>query len=133
MSRVYSFDYNTTYDPPAPFMLITVDGHDPTQNPITIEAFVDSGADGTMLPLDVLQAVGATYETSLWLRGTTGSRQRMDCYTVSIHVETESARAISAVAMPAGSEALIGRDVLNQLVITLHGIAGVTELQVSST
>ncbi|MEZ4865547.1 MAG: retroviral-like aspartic protease family protein [Caldilineaceae bacterium] len=131
MSRVYSFDYNTDYDPPAPFLPITVDGHDPTRSPITIAAFVDSGADGTMLPVDLLQAVGAEYEASVWLRGSTGKRQRMDSYTVTIHIETETAHAISAVAMPAGSEALIGRDVLNQLVVTLHGIAGVTELQLT--
>ena len=129
MSRVYSFDYNTTYDPPAPFMPITVDGHNPTRSPVTVTAFVDSGADGTMLPIDILQAVGAQYEASLWLRGTTGSRQRVDSYTISIHIETETVHAISAVAMPTGSEPLIGRDVLNQLVVTLHGIAGVTELQ----
>lgn len=129
MNRVYSFDYNTAYDPPAPFILITVDGHDPTRSPVTIQAFVDSGADGTMLPIDVLQAVGAEYEASLWLRGTTGSRQRVDSYTVSIHVATETVHAISAVAMPVGSEPLIGRDVLNQLVITLNGLASVTEVE----
>ncbi len=44
-------------------------------------------------------------------------------------LEAETAHAISAIAMPAGSEPLNGRDVLNQLVITLDGIAGVTELQ----
>lgn len=129
MSRVYLFDYNIAYDPPAPFIPITVDGHDPTRSPVTIQAFVDSGADGTMLPIDVLQAVGAEYEASLWLRGTTGSRQRVDSYTVSIHIETETVHAISAVAMPVGSEPLIGRDVLNQLVVILNGLAGVTEVE----
>jgi Retroviral aspartyl protease len=129
MSRVYPFAYNTVYDPPAPFIPVTVDGHDPTRSPVTITAFLDSGADGTMLPIDVLQAVGAQYEASLWLRGTTGSRQRVDSYTVSLHIATATVYAISAVAMPAGSEPLIGRDVLNQLVVTLNGLAGVTELQ----
>lgn len=90
MSRVYSFDYNTTYDPPAPFIPIMVDGHDPTRSPVTISAFVDSGADGTMLPIDVLHAVGATYEASVWLSGTTGRRQRIDSYTASIHFDDQS-------------------------------------------
>lgn len=73
MRRVYSFDYDATYDPPAPCIPITVDGLDPTKGPVTVTAFVDSGADGTMLPIDILQAVGAVYEASVWLRGTTGS------------------------------------------------------------
>lgn len=68
MSRTYSYEYNTTYHPPAPFIPITIDGHDPTRNPITIPAFIDPGANGTMLPLDILQGVGAVYEDTVWLR-----------------------------------------------------------------
>lgn len=132
MNHVISFDYNNSYDPSAPFITITVDGHDPSGSPMTISAFVDSGADGTMLPINVLQSVGAEYEDSVWLVGTAGGRQRLDSYTVSIYVENEAAHAISAVAMPVGSEPLIGRDVLNQLVVTLHGIAEVTEVQISA-
>jgi predicted aspartyl protease len=130
VSRTYSFDYNNAYDPPAPFMPITVDGLDSAKASVTVSAFVDSGADGTMLPLDILQAVGAVDEDRVWLNGTTGERQQLDSYTVSIHIETEIVHAISAIAMPVGSEPLIGRDVLNQLVVTLHGIAGVAELQI---
>ena len=62
MSRTYSFDFNTAYYPPTPFIPVTADGHEPTRNPMTLSAFIDSGADGTMLPLDILRAVGAQYE-----------------------------------------------------------------------
>ena len=132
MSRTFSYEYNSVYDPPAPFIRISVDGHDPTRNPATVSAFIDSGADGTILPLDILQAVGAEYEDTVWLRGTAGGRRQLDSYTVSIYIETESAHAISAVATPIGSEPLIGRDVLNQFVVTLDGIANVAEVQIGS-
>jgi len=132
MNNVLSFDYNNVYDPPAPFITITVDGRNSTKSPMTISAFVDSGADGTMLPINVLQSIGAEYEDSVWLIGTAGGRQKVDSYTVSVHVENEVAHGISAVAMPIGSEPLIGRDVLNQLVVTLDGIAEVTEVQIGT-
>jgi len=131
MSRSIAFDYNGAYAPSAPFIPIAVDGYDPAEPPIIVLAFVDSGADGTMLPKDILHAVGAEYEDTVRLRGFAGDVQRLDRYTVRIQIEREIVHAVSAVATAAGSEALIGRDVLNHLVVTLNGPAGVTEMQVA--
>lgn len=132
MIRVSTFDYDQSYSPSAPTIPITVDGNNPNHETITALAFVDSGADGTMIPIDLLEAVGAEYVNQIWLRGTAGGRQRLDTYSVTIHVETESAYGINAVATPVGSEPLIGRDVLNQLILTLNGIAEVTEVQLTN-
>lgn len=130
MSRTFTHEYNAVYDPSAPFLPIAVDGYDPTMAPIIVPAFVDTGADGTMLPLDILRAVNAEYVDTVRLRGTAGGVQQLDRYTVRIQVENATIHAISAVATAAGSEALIGRDVLNHLVITLDGPAGVTEVRI---
>jgi len=127
MSRVFAFDYNTSYEPPAPFLPIAVDGYDEAKPPIIVMAFVDSGADGTMLPLEVLQAVGAEYEDSVRLRGTAGSVQQLDRYSVRIQIQDMIIGSVSAVATAAGSEPLIGRDVLNHLILTLNGLAGMAE------
>lgn len=129
MSQSIGFDYNTIYAPSAPFIPIAIDGYDSAKPPIIVQAFVDSGADGTMLPEDVLRAVGAEYQDTVRLRGAAGEVQQLDQYTVRIQIERETIHAVSAVAAAAGSEALIGRDVLNHLVVTLNGPAGVTEVQ----
>ena len=129
MSRIYTFDYETSYDPPAPFLPIAIDGYDETKQPIIVLAFVDSGADGTILPVEILQAVGAEYEDSVRLRGTAGGVQQLDRYSVRIQIQDEVIGSVSALAAPAGSEPLIGRDVLNHLVLTLNGLAGMAELQ----
>jgi gag-polyprotein putative aspartyl protease len=130
MNRVLSFDYNQSYIPSAPFLPITIDGYESIKQSVTLSAFVDSGADGTMIPYPILQAVGAEYEDTVILRGTTGVAQRRDRYTVRIRIGNEIIHAISAVAIAAGSEPLIGRDVLNHLVVTLNGHASVTEIQI---
>ena len=130
MSRLLSFDYNDVYELSAPVIPIAVDGYDASKPPIIVPAFVDSGSDGTLLPKDILDAVGAEYEDTVRLRGVTGGVQQLDRYTVRIFVEREIIHAISAVATTAGSEALIGRDVLNRLVVTLNGPAGATEMQI---
>jgi predicted aspartyl protease len=129
MMNVVSFDYDTSYSPPAPFLPIAVDGYDPDKPSLSVAAFVDSGADGTMLPEDILQAVGAEYEDTVQMRGSVGGVQRADRYTVRITVADQTIHAISAVATEAGSEPLLGRDVLNHLTLTLNGPAEVLEMQ----
>lgn len=121
MARLFSFDYDRSYGPPAPFLPVAVDGYDAANPPIHVAAFVDSGADGTLLPIDLLQAVGAEYEDTVLLHGMVGGVQRLDRYTVLIRFESETVHAISAVAMPVGSVPLLGRDVLTHLVVMLNG------------
>lgn len=131
MSAALSFDYDTSYFPSAPFLPITIDGYSPEAPTLSVGAFVDSGADGTMLPEDMLQAIGAEYEDTVRMRGSAGGTQRLDRYTVRIQINRQTIHAISAVATAAGSEPLLGRDVLNQLTLTLNGPAEVLELQVN--
>lgn len=108
-------------------MDVVVDGYDPNKAPVTLSAFVDSGADGTMLPHDILLAVGAEYADTVLLRGTAGGVQRLDRYTVRIRIGDREIHSIASVAIAAGSEPLIGRDVLNQLIVTLNGLAETTD------
>jgi len=113
MNRLLSYDYNRDYFPSAPFIPITIDGYDDSKSSITIPAFVDTGADGTLLPRDILTAVGAEYEDTVLLRGTTGIAQRLDRYTVRIRVGEVTIFSVAAVAVAPGTEPIIGRDVLN--------------------
>jgi len=133
MTRALSFEYDRSYVPAAPFIQVTVDGYDPDKQPVTVSAFVDTGADGTLLPHDILMAVGAEYEDTVLLRGTTGSAQRLDRYTVRVRIEAQTIYAVSAVATAMGSEPILSRDVLNDLIMTLHGPAGVTEVEMQES
>lgn len=130
MNHSIAYDYDPAYAPPAPFLPIAVDGYDPAKAPAILPAFVDTGADGTLLPEDILHTVGAEYVDTVRMADVAGGIQRLDRYTVRVQIDGEIVHAVSAVATAAGSEALIGRDVLNHLVVTLNGPAGVVELQV---
>lgn len=129
MTKFLTFDYNRHYTPIAPFVEVLVDGYDESKAAIPVLAFLDSGADGTMLPRNILDQIGATYEDSVLLRGTAGGLQRVDRYTVRIRIGEQEVHAISAVSIGIGGEPIIGRDVLNHFVITLNGLAGSTEIQ----
>jgi len=60
------------YNPSAPFIELTIDGYEASHPPMAIEGFLDSGADGTMIPIGILTAVGAEYEDTVWMSGTAG-------------------------------------------------------------
>lgn len=105
-----------------------VDGYDPEYAPITLFAFVDSGADGTMLPHDVLETVGAEYADTVILRGIAGGVQQLDRYTIRVRIQEKTIHGIEAVATGRGSEPILGRDILNALVVTLNGPANITEV-----
>ena len=89
---------------------------------------LDTGADATMLPLDLLQDIGAAYVMTQQMRGVTGEAERVDLYVVEITINTLVVPGIHAAGMKHSSESILGRDVLNQLIVTLDGIGGVTEI-----
>ena len=125
-----TFDYDSIYYPAAPVIEIEVDGYDDNLGRRTLRAMVDSGGDASMIPLSILEAIGATYKESTWMRGTAGGRIEVDLYLVAIQIGTELVYGLHVVSSPSTKEAVVGRDVLNQLIVTLNGPAGVTEVHV---
>lgn len=67
------FPYATTYDPPAPACDVgLISG--PTGRRVELSAIIDSGADGTIIPVRYLREIGArrTFEAGLrsqWAKG----------------------------------------------------------------
>lgn len=62
------------------------------------------------------------------MRGIAGAAFSVDLYLVTLRVGSHLLRGVRAVAIVAGGEPVLGRDALNQLVVTLNGLAGVTEV-----
>jgi predicted aspartyl protease len=119
---VYSHAYNRRdYDPAMPVVEITVRRATPGELEAPVLALVDSGADATMLPVDVLTAVGARHLETRQMRGVTGHLLAVDTYLVTILLGPYIFPGIEAIAMNEGTEAILGRDVLNQLETTFDG------------
>lgn len=82
-----------------------------------------------MLPTAVLTQIQASYVDSVRMSGVTGSVERRDRYRVRLQIGDIVIKGIDAVAVESETGGLIGRDVLNQLIVTLNGLA--TELTVA--
>lgn len=124
-----SIEYNRhDFYPPMPVLRIGVSRSGVRIPVLTIEAIIDTGADGTILPRNVVEKVSASYMDRVYLRGVTGQRQLVDIYTVTLYLGTLPIFGVRVAVFGQG-EAIIGRDVLNQLEICLIGPALTTEVQ----
>lgn len=127
--QTYSHDYDSKhYNPAAPIAEIGV-AKSGQQTPTTqVTALIDSGADATMLPINVLQATNARYSMTRQMRGVGDHPIVVEMYLVTLFVGEFTFPGIEVIAAAENSEALIGRDVLNQLIVPLNGLANVVEM-----
>lgn len=123
-----SFDYDTAYDPSMPVAEVTVVHPNRPRAISRCMALIDTGADGTMLPADLLQSIDAPLIGDATMRWVIGAGEVVDVYLVQVRVGPYEVGAVRAVALPVGSEAILGRDMLNQLILTLNGLANVAEV-----
>lgn len=118
-----TFAYNQDLVPPAPFVQARIYA----ESEISVYAFIDSGADVTMLPETLLNQIGAAHIGSQTLRGVTGHPVIVETYVVEVRIGEYSITGIQAVANST-NEIIIGRDVLQHLIVTLDGIGSVCEI-----
>lgn len=117
------FAYDPSYDPAAPVIEIGAGPSDGTPPRLKVMALLDTGADATMIPKNILNAAGARYVQRRGMRGVTGVREVVNLHLVTIHIGEHTIHGIRAVASSLNAEVIVGRDVLNNLTITLHGLA----------
>ena len=119
---VYNYDYDTTYNPAMPIIEIKV-GNIATLPTLVLKALVDSGSDGTIIPLPYLKQIGARKYQKKWMRTITGQRAQIGLYLISIQIGIAQRARLAVAGDPQLEEAIIGRDLLNQFVVTLDGLA----------
>ena len=122
-----SYEYSREYLPSAPVIEIGL-RRTPNEREIAVEALLDTGADATILPYSLLKIINAIYREFVSIRSITGISQRMQTFAVTIRLGPHLIPAISAVADRHGTEVILGRDVLNQLILTLNGPALTTQI-----
>ncbi len=125
---IYSHDYNSAYSPAMPVVEVTLENVETGAQGEKLTAIVDSGADGCILSVKYLAAIGSESIRKTQMIGVAGIGVQVDVHLVILHLGPLTVYSVEAVADKQNGEAIIGRNVLNQLVVTLNGIAGVTEI-----
>lgn len=116
------------YNPPMPILDVGVGLPEADAPVAVVEMIVDTGADVTALPRSLLLRIGAPYFDRAYLRGVTGKREPVNLYLVTLHIGSLRIAGVTVVSLDAPDNTILGRDVLNQLDIALHGPAEVLEV-----
>lgn len=91
-------------------------------------ALVDSGADVTIAPTALLTSVGAEEIFSGHLRAHWGGRRPVTVSLVDLEIEGQLLPGIEVAGDEQGQDVLLGRNVLNKLVVLLDGPRRLTEV-----
>ena len=124
MGHPYGASYPTPF-PMLPEVLRQIDGSARTS---PLPALVDSGADVTIAPKALLTTVGAEEIFSGHLRAHWGGRRPVTVSLVDLEVEGQLLPGIEVVGDAEGQDVLLGRNVLNKLVVLLDGPRRLTEV-----
>ena len=115
-----SFPYSSEYDPPVPICSVMI-ASAATSRTVQLHAIVDTGADATIIPIQYLRQIGARPAFEAGLRSQWGERRVVFLYLVDLKIGLQTLPGVFVVGDDRGDETILGRDVLNKLVVTLHG------------
>lgn len=85
-SLIYSFEYSNEYEPPAPILEIGISLPRQDQPNLFINGLIDSGSDGTMVPITFLESIGAKPVGRGRIRGILGNSQSANIYLVKLYL-----------------------------------------------
>jgi predicted aspartyl protease len=116
------YQYDQSHNPPAPYAPLTIyppPGVD--EEPITVSALVDTGADHTCLPYDYLSSLQLIPNSPAQLETANGAIVSCLLYSVDLEFHQQRFPMITVVEVATGSEALIGRDIIRAFRLELNG------------
>lgn len=109
--------YDTSLDPPAPVVPMTISGPS-GEDAVLLPMLVDTGADCTVVPVAIARLLGLVRVDRIGLTGVGGASIMAPVHAASV---TVLGLRVLARVVAFGDEAILGRDVLNQVVLTLDG------------
>ncbi len=122
------FNYSPLYTPPAPY----VECHfapPQTQNwSGPYPALIDTGADISILPAQYLLGFELPDDDTQYLRSQWGERREVTIYTLDIRLGNLLLPSIEIAADQYGTDIVIGRNLLNKLILLLNGPQRFVEL-----
>jgi len=124
---VNEYLYDVTYDPPIPVCNVTLTVPS-TGHRVGLTAIVDTGADGTIVPVHYLREIGARRAFEAGLRSQWGEQRTVFLYLVDLQIGELALSGVYVVGDELGQEIVLGRNVLNRLQLLLDGPAALVQL-----
>ncbi len=122
------YNFNQSVTPPAPFVYVRVLTRDGARRSSEWPAQIDTGADRTVVPQELIEELKATPDGEYPVMGLARVRIQLPSFFLHVVVHDRAPLEIDAVASPDEPHVLLGRDVLNHYRILLDGPRLVLEI-----
>lgn len=93
-----------------------------------LNAEVDTGAEIMIVPANYLTLVEEDYLQTVHLRSHWGEPRNFKMYVVDLLIGNEHLPSVEVVADQQGKEVLLGRNILNKLILLLDGPKSLTDI-----
>lgn len=114
------YNYNQQVQPPAPFIYVTVGAPNHRTERENIPVLIDTGADITAIPIDLVTDLGLIKFSEIVAGGFRHGAEPVDTFLVTLQIHNWTIDAVEVV-LSDDNYGIFGRDVLNQFLITLDG------------
>jgi predicted aspartyl protease len=122
------FAYLDAYFPPAPALEVKIGYPTESLRLGPFIAIVDTGADGTLVPLSLLDSLNAPFVDDVRIRSHWGEWRNIQIFTVDIGIGSLRLPSIEVLGDDVGNEIVLGRNLLNKLRLLLDGRTNYVEL-----
>ena len=112
--------YDTSFDPPAPVVDVTIIHPTTDRSSSVLRGKLDSGADITVIPDKIISELEISPKGYVWVQSYDSSYSRRPVYYVSLSVEGFILPFIRCITT-SSTNLLLGRNMMNHFVIILDG------------
>ncbi|MBE9508390.1 MAG: hypothetical protein IMY86_10110 [Chloroflexi bacterium] len=122
------YPYDANYQPPFPAVRVVFYNSDEGLRTATENALLDTGSDGSLVPIAHLRQIFASALTDTRIRSHWGEWRSAQLFVVDLELDGLRLPGVFVVGDEQGDEIILGRNVLNKLRLLLNGPASLTEI-----
>ena len=122
------FPFDQNFSPPMPVLIVTLQNEDEALSTEPLDALVDTGADGTVVPVAYLKHIKAPVIGRARLRSYLGVSYVI-LHIADVQISELILPGMVVAADREGRELILGRDVLNRLRLLIDGPSQVTQVR----
>lgn len=115
------YEYDANYRPPFPALEIAITEPISEETVGPFHALLDTGSDITVIPAQFLSNLDLKEFRQVIIQGYGAEPIRAPTYLLNINVGGQDVEFAEVILNESGDELLLGRNVLNDLTITLNG------------
>lgn len=123
------YTYDLTYRPSFPAVTAVLTNPEEELRTAEQHALVDTGSDGTLVPIALLQDLLAPALNDARIRSHWGEWRSVQLFLVDLEIAGSAFPGVFVVGDETGEQIILGRNMLNKLHLALDGPAQVIEIR----